>query len=217
MSQAFTKKKFVPGSLRGQRSPHTLLLRMAADQDRADRIRETWLERKAEDPKTYTWARIAAFVGRTERAAQEWQKTGGIDYDNAVKLAEYLNVDFDWLWRGPKEDEQTPDLSGAAREDQVNDGFDEFRQYVRDIRRDVAELKGLLEAAQSEREAIRDLLKTQESILKDMRQVADEFPAKAEMDALRVELARIEERDRAAEAERRASSEAADRARRRGA
>jgi hypothetical protein len=143
MSQAFTKKKFVPGSLRGQRSPHTLLLRMAADQDRADRIRETWLERKAEDPKTYTWARIAAFVGRTERAAQEWQKTGGIDYDNAVKLAEYLNVDFDWLWRGPKEDEQTPDLSGAAREDQVNDGFDEFRQYVRDIRRDVAELKGL--------------------------------------------------------------------------
>src|SRR5687767_14126639 len=100
MSQPLTKKNFVPGSLRGPRTAHTVLLRMAADDARAQRIRETWLERKAEDPKSYTWARIAAYVGKTERAAQEWQKTGGIDYDNARKLAEYLKVDFDWLWRG---------------------------------------------------------------------------------------------------------------------
>src|SRR4051794_39483962 len=105
-SQDLTKGKFVPGSLRRPRSARTLLLRMAADDARAQRIRDTWLERKADDPKRYTWGRIASAVGTTERAAQDWQKTGGIDYDNAKKLAKYLGVDFDWLWRG---DEPAPE------------------------------------------------------------------------------------------------------------
>jgi len=125
MSQALTKKKFVPGSLRGPRTPRTLLLRMAADDARAARIRETWVTRKAENPKKYTWAKIAEHVGTTERAAQEWQRTGGIDYDNARKLAKYFSVDFDWLWRGPKDEAAaTPDPFDS------DDRLDEIKAQV---------------------------------------------------------------------------------------
>jgi transcriptional regulator with XRE-family HTH domain len=150
-------------------------------------------------------------AGVTLRAYQKWEAGGGIQYANLQKLATALKASVEEITG----EAETPSPFRVG--EQIDDMAAEFRRYVKELQAGIAENNRLLEAAQSEREAIRDLLKIQESILKDMRQVADEFPAKAEMDALRVELARIEERDRAAEAERRASSEAADRARRRGA
>ena len=191
MSQPLTKKDFAPGSLRRPRSARTLLLRMAADEARAQRFRETYEQRKAENPREYTWRRLADHVDVSERAAQDWAKTGGIEYDNAKKAAEFWGVDFDWLWRGPKEGEQTPDpFSDTASRGQVDDGFDEFRQYVRDIRRDISDVAQREDNASQEREGIRallaqqsqilsdiaSLLARQEAILLEMRRVADGLP-----------------------------------------
>lgn len=67
-------------------------------------------------------------------------------------------------------------LGLGAREEQVNNGFAEFRQHVDDIRTDLAELKAMLQEAQTEREAIRQLLATQEQILEEMRRVAAGLP-----------------------------------------
>lgn len=87
-----------------------MLLRMAADQERADRIRALKLERP-----DLTWRRIADYVGVTERSATDWQKKGGIEYDNAKKLAELFEVDVDFVWRGAPS--TTPDLSSPAQDD----------------------------------------------------------------------------------------------------
>jgi hypothetical protein len=76
---------------------------MAADQERADRIRALKLERP-----DLTWRRIADYVGVTERSATDWQKKGGIDYANAEKLATLFEVDVDYIWRGPAEEERAP-------------------------------------------------------------------------------------------------------------
>lgn len=115
MKQAQKKISFSRGSLRDTRSARTVLLRMAADQDRAERIRS--LKQARPD---LTWRRIADFVGVTERAAADWQKKGGIDYANAEKLAEILEVDVDYIWRGPQNN-GTPDLfPDATIEDRLD-------------------------------------------------------------------------------------------------
>ena len=85
----------MPASLRGSRSARSVLLRMAADQDRAERIRKL----KADNPGL-TWRAIAEHVGVSERAAVDWAKRGGITRENAEKLAELLLVDPDYIWRG---------------------------------------------------------------------------------------------------------------------
>jgi transcriptional regulator with XRE-family HTH domain len=90
---------------------------MAADQERADRIRA--LKQARPD---LTWRRIADAVGVTERSATDWQKKGGIDYDNAKKLAEVFEVEVDYIWRGPSADERAP--SPFAGQDAVMDRLD---------------------------------------------------------------------------------------------
>jgi hypothetical protein len=72
---------------------------MAADQERADRIREL----KKQHPE-YTWQAIADHVGVSLRAAQSWQEKGGIDYENAKKLAALWGEDLDFIMRGPRSD-----------------------------------------------------------------------------------------------------------------
>lgn len=109
MSQGVKRKKLPISSLRTRQSVHTVLLRMAADQARADRIRQLKLAHP-----DLTWKAIAEHVGVAERSAVEWQKSGGIGYRHAKKLAElFPEVTLDWLWRGDDEDEterETPDL-----------------------------------------------------------------------------------------------------------
>lgn len=93
--QAFRKDNLRPVSLRTSGGARTVLLRMAADQERADRIRALKLGRP-----DLTWRRIAEHVGVTERSATDWGKKGGMEYENAVKLAALFEVDVDYLWRG---------------------------------------------------------------------------------------------------------------------
>lgn len=114
-----------------------MLLRMAADQERADRIRALKLERP-----DLTWRRIADYVGVAERSATDWQKKGGIDYDNAKKLAALFEVDVDYIWRGPIESERAPSpFAGqdaiaerlAAIEERVTDQLAEHARRVENL------------------------------------------------------------------------------------
>jgi hypothetical protein len=77
---------------------------MAADQERADRIRAL----KQGHPEL-TWQAIAERVGVSLRAAQSWQETGGIAYENAKRLAALWGEDVDYIMRGERP--ETPDLS----------------------------------------------------------------------------------------------------------
>lgn len=106
MSQVLTSRRRTATSLRGHRDAHTVLLRMALDEERAKRIRQL-----KEDRPDLTWAQIAEAVGVKERSAIDWQKTGGISYENCKKLAKLFKVDRDWLWAGTEQG--TPDLMGA--------------------------------------------------------------------------------------------------------
>ena len=142
MKQAIKKKSFSAASLRQPRSARTVLLRMAADQERADRIRA--LKQARPD---LTWRRIGDYVGVSERAAINWQKDGGMDYDNAKKLAELLEVDVDYIWRGTET--STPDLLDGTL---ASDGS---------VQEQLAEIRQQLADAQSERERIEAAIKTQ--------------------------------------------------------
>lgn len=93
-------------SLSRARSSRTVLVRMAHDEARAERIRDL----KANRPDL-TWGRIADAVGVRERSALLWQQTGGIGYETAKKLADVFEVDADWLWSG--RDGESPDLMAA--------------------------------------------------------------------------------------------------------
>jgi transcriptional regulator with XRE-family HTH domain len=80
-----------------------------------------------------TWRHIADYVGVDTRSAQAWPKTGGISAKNAAKLAEVLNVSYEFLWSG-EEKGPTPDiLAGVSRIEQVEAVRDEFRDKVDQI------------------------------------------------------------------------------------
>lgn len=96
---------------------------MAADQERADRIRA--LKKGRPD---LTWRRIADYVGVTERSATDWQTKGGMEYANAEKLAELFEVDVDYIWRGPSESERAP--SPFAGQDAIADRLDAIEQLL---------------------------------------------------------------------------------------
>jgi hypothetical protein len=85
---------------------------MAADQERAERIRA--LKQARPD---LTWRRIADHVGVTERSATDWQKKGGIEFENAKKLAALFEVDVDYIWRGVESGTPSP----FAGQDDVHD------------------------------------------------------------------------------------------------
>ena len=165
MSQAFPKKKFAPGSLSRPRTARTVLLRMAADEARAQRIRDTYEQRKADDPRN-TWKALADHVGTSERAVQDWAKTGGLKWENAEKAAAFWEVDFDWLWRGPMEDRQTPDPFLTQSQNNDAASLDER----------LARIEQALAEASEEREAIMGLLAQQETILDKLTELLAHFP-----------------------------------------
>jgi DNA-binding transcriptional regulator YiaG len=101
MSQAFMKKPRAGASLRGSRTAHTVLLRMAADEARAQRIRD--LREQTE----LKWRELAQYVGVSERSAHQWGSTGAISQPNAMKLAELFrkhgaDIEPDYIWRGKR-------------------------------------------------------------------------------------------------------------------
>lgn len=143
---------------------------MAADQERADRIRALKLARP-----DLTWRRIADYVGVTERSATDWQKKGGMEYDNAKKLAELFEVDVDYVWRGPAKEERAP--SPFAGQDALADRLDGIEEHVTDQ----------LAAHAS---AVERLLKQQNDLLDRQSQILDRIERRLGADeAVRDELA----------------------------
>lgn len=88
------------------RTPRTVLLRMAADQDRATRIREL-----KESRPDLTWQQIADYTGVSLRAATKWGQHGEISYLHAKSLAALFEVDVVYVMRGDAQ--ARPDLMGA--------------------------------------------------------------------------------------------------------
>jgi hypothetical protein len=131
MSQAVRRKNLGVSSLRTRQSAHSVLAQMAADEARADRIRQLKL-----DHPELTWKAIADHVGVQERSALDWQKTGGIGYENAKKLAElFPEVTLDYLWRGEAPDLMST-LNGSAPDDlqaqltRIEDKLDAVLTYL---------------------------------------------------------------------------------------
>lgn len=129
MSQALTKRNLTRGSLRDHEDARTVLLRMAMDTGRAQRIRD--LKQTRPD---LTWAQVADKVGVTERSALDWQRAGGISHANCKKLAKVFGVDADWLWSGVQRGE-TPDLmaaigGGASQLDRIEAKLDDLLNRV---------------------------------------------------------------------------------------
>lgn len=123
---------------------------MAADQERADRIRALKQERP-----DLTWRRIADHVGVSERAATDWQKKGGIEYSNAEKLAQLFEVDVDYIWRGTNNGTPSP----FAGQDDIADRLDSIDQRLARIEallktRKDADLPGVPEFLEEVREAL---------------------------------------------------------------
>jgi len=101
MSQAFMKNPSQRASLRASRTARTVLLRMAADDARAQRIRDLREKTGAK------WREIAAYCGVTDRSAQQWGATGSISDRNAVKLTEFFRgrgayISDDYIMRGDR-------------------------------------------------------------------------------------------------------------------
>lgn len=126
MMQALRTENCRRPSLRNPQAARRMLIRMAEDADRAARLRGIYDERPE-----LTWVMIADACGVKERTVHGWRKDGTFGYANAKKLARYLNVDLDWLWRGPK---TAPDLMGAlSRTDQIERDLAEALRLLRAI------------------------------------------------------------------------------------
>lgn len=166
MSQALTARDFVNASSRAKRTARTLLLRVAADEARAERIRTL----KQEHPE-HTWQAIADYVGVSLRAAQAWQEAGGISYPNAKKLAQLWQEDVLYIMQGER---GTPDLS-------LIQGADDGAKLDRIL----AELQGLRE----ERLSLRAQIEEQNGLLSDLRAEMDALQA---MQALLPEFLRAQ-------------------------
>jgi hypothetical protein len=139
-------------SLARQANAHTVLLRMAEDEDRAARIAEL----KKRHPRL-TWAKIAEETGVKERSAIKWQKTGALKPENAEALARLFGVDFDYVWTGPRPD--TPGMfvdrrntpAGPVAVDRV-DG--ELEERITRIEGTLQEILMLLGEARTEQDRI---------------------------------------------------------------
>lgn len=103
MSQALANQSLSRASLRRPKPARTVLLRMAADERRAQRIRAL-----KEGHPGVTWKQIADYVGVSERSALNWQATGEIGYPNAKRLAQFFRergerISEEYVWRGDHE------------------------------------------------------------------------------------------------------------------
>jgi hypothetical protein len=143
-------------SLARQANAHTVLLRMAEDEDRAARIAEL----KKRHPRL-TWAKIAEETGVKERSAIKWQKTGALKPENAEALARLFGVDFDYVWTGPRPD--TPGMfvdrrntpAGPVAVDRL-DG--ELEERITRIEGTLQEILIVLGEARTEQDRISGLL-----------------------------------------------------------
>jgi uncharacterized protein YukE len=165
--QPFMNRRYTRASLRGHTTTHTVLLRMAKDADRAARIADL----KEKHPRL-TWAKIAHEIGVTERAATAWQRTGALKPENAERLAELFDVDFDYVWSGPRPD--TPNLFAERRTNHKPVAVDrldgELADRITIIEDTLAGITRLLREARSEQDRISALLERQTRVLERIEQ-----------------------------------------------
>jgi DNA-binding XRE family transcriptional regulator len=163
MAQPLMNRRATPWSLARQNGANMVLLRMAEDEGRAQRIAQL----KQQHPRL-TWAKIAEHVGVTERSAIKWQRTGALETENAVKLAELFGVDFDYVWWGPRP--ETPEMfvdrrnspSAPVAVDRL-DG--DLEDRIGAIEGTLAGITNLLRQARSEQDRISGLLERQTAVL----------------------------------------------------
>lgn len=120
---------------------------MAADQERADRVREI----KRDNPGL-RWKHIAEYVGVELRSAQMWQETGAISYENAKKLAELVDVSVDWIMRGTPASSPTPFAgpdAAAELQDTLSDVLQEIKDQLARQTQVLEEIKGYAAAAKT--------------------------------------------------------------------
>jgi len=111
----------------------------ASDPVRAGRAER--LEQIKDARPDLTWRQIADAAGvMSERSAHEWRKTGGITYEHARHLCEFLEVDLDWFWRGSPS--ETPDLMDRLNpEGRRQRQLDEIERRLREIQEAIDELR----------------------------------------------------------------------------
>lgn len=131
MKTSLAQHKFVPGASRGPRRAATLLAQMA-DLERGDRIKAL------RDGLHLTQPVVADRVGVTLRGYQEWEAGGGIQWENAKRLAKALRTSPDYIMSG--EPQATPDTLRAleptslAHLDQIVARLERIEELVQDIR-----------------------------------------------------------------------------------
>jgi hypothetical protein len=154
---------------------------MAENEERAARIADL----KERQP-LLTWKKIADKVGVSERSTHVWRKTGAISPENAAVLAEIFDVDFDYLWFGPKPG--TPEMFVDRRNTPkspvaVDRLGGELEQRIAAIEGTLAGMAFELERAAAERQEVialvrearmvqdgfSDTLREQTSLLRDIR------------------------------------------------
>lgn len=147
LSQGIMKKTSRGASLRTSRSAHTVLLRMAADERRAERIRRL---REAHSVK---WRELAAYVGVSERSAHAWGATGAIAQENAAKVSQFFrergeDIDADYIWRG--EQPTTPNLMAVLNGDQTQTQLDRIEAQLARLQDSLDLVESYLEQQASE-------------------------------------------------------------------
>lgn len=109
-----------------------------ADLERGKRIkalREGTIERQKPVPaprylkQRHVIEGVEAMLGGkffvTIRGYQDWERTGGIKYENAELLADFYGVDVTWLFYGPNgKTVETPDLAAMLNGGQPNSEVD---------------------------------------------------------------------------------------------
>lgn len=119
-------KTFANSSLKMRSTARTVLLAMAEDAERAERLRAVKRERPA-----LKWRHFAEAADVKERTVLGWAKTGQLSYEHAKEVAELANVDLDWLWRGP--DRESPDLMGALSPSAATERLERIEQKVDEL------------------------------------------------------------------------------------
>jgi transcriptional regulator with XRE-family HTH domain len=115
---------------------------------------------------------VAHAIGVSTKSVYTWEKkSGAIKAEHAKKLAKFYGVK-DWEELVTRD----PEATGPSSRGQVGEGFVEFRTHVNNIRMDIAELKGLLKEARSERGRIEKAITTQQGILEEIKRVAAGLP-----------------------------------------
>lgn len=158
------------------RNARTLRAYMALrNQEIAERLKELRASKGNPPQKT-----VAARIGIETRTLQTWEAGDAKpSYRNLEPLARYYGVSEEYILTGT---ENAKPESPVVVSSQMDEGFDEFRQHVADIRRDIADRE---DVARQEREGIRALLAQQSGILADIAALI------AQQDKILAEIQRV--------------------------